>query len=388
MVATVSLASDTLVTIRTEQTTIVATPTHPFATAGSGWTLASDLRIGDQLRASDGRLHRVCATGTRHVTPPVSVYNMTVAPGHAYFVGSEALLVHNVCSNRPVFAASSSGLGTAPTGSAARPRPSSSVYFPPISDPTRRGNGNVRSTASSSSFESRRMAPAPSGSALDARPGFAPAPREKRSGSSVAAHGPGDPEPSSPQSWSSRESVDGVDREVLSLAKEGMEFGWWKNTVLHITPEKNAESIEEYGLLTDFGGVHPDGFANNPGAAMAHNKQLFIKNSKGRIFALRNPERAKEYEALLISQGRGPIARYLILNADQHGFGEHFNKVAGLAQSHLDIPPDALYRVNDETAQKIYAYAERNKWGPYGKQIAAEARAAKRARKETHQPPP
>jgi Pretoxin HINT domain len=86
----------TLVSIRTADAVVVATPEHPFAKVGAGWTPASQLAPGDMIVAAarpEGA--RVLAVTVNDV-PPTEVYNLTVEKTHTYFVGSQELLVHNV----------------------------------------------------------------------------------------------------------------------------------------------------------------------------------------------------------------------------------------------------------------------------------------------------
>lgn len=93
-------ATTQLVTLRTETSTLVTTPDHPFAKVDSGWTPAARLRVGDTIHVrGSGRGTKVLELSVREV-PPTPVYNLTVDRTHTYFVGSQDLLVHNVsCFN-------------------------------------------------------------------------------------------------------------------------------------------------------------------------------------------------------------------------------------------------------------------------------------------------
>lgn len=85
-----------LVTIRTSEGTVVTTPEHPFARFEGEWTPASQLTIADRLvshASSTGA--RILDIQTRNVSA-TAVYNLTIDKTHAYFVGPERLLVHNV----------------------------------------------------------------------------------------------------------------------------------------------------------------------------------------------------------------------------------------------------------------------------------------------------
>lgn len=93
---TVTLTASSLVRIRTENDTITTTPEHPFARLGSGWTPAAKLLAGDQI-ASASQQGAVTIRSIELVrTPPTTVYNLSVEPGRAYYVGASELLVHNM----------------------------------------------------------------------------------------------------------------------------------------------------------------------------------------------------------------------------------------------------------------------------------------------------
>ncbi|HZM83370.1 MAG TPA: RHS repeat-associated core domain-containing protein [Candidatus Limnocylindrales bacterium] len=82
---------------------VTATDGHPFwvdadgraDTPGGQWINAADLRQGQWLKTSDGKLVRVA--GTHAHAQYANVYNLTVAGLHTYYVlaGSTAVLVHN-----------------------------------------------------------------------------------------------------------------------------------------------------------------------------------------------------------------------------------------------------------------------------------------------------
>jgi hypothetical protein len=75
---------------------LTATAAHPFWDAADReWVDATDLAAGDLLLAPDGDLLPV--TGTRESTRVQTVYNLTVADIHTYYVmaGSMPVLVHN-----------------------------------------------------------------------------------------------------------------------------------------------------------------------------------------------------------------------------------------------------------------------------------------------------
>ncbi|MFI2765523.1 polymorphic toxin-type HINT domain-containing protein [Streptomyces echinatus] len=62
-----------------------------------GWTLVSDLHVGDRLRTPDGSVHRVTALLDRSGLTPRAVYDLTVDDLHTFFVlaGATPILVHN-----------------------------------------------------------------------------------------------------------------------------------------------------------------------------------------------------------------------------------------------------------------------------------------------------
>jgi Pretoxin HINT domain len=78
--------------------TIRTTAEHPFWVKGRGWVNAHQLKAGDQLRTHDGRWLEV--EGQEGPRPPATVYNVSVAEYHTYFVGHQvwgfAVWSHNI----------------------------------------------------------------------------------------------------------------------------------------------------------------------------------------------------------------------------------------------------------------------------------------------------
>ena len=70
---------------------IVATGIHRFWKAGTGWTMARDLKVGDQLRMVGGTV-RIESIRDDKTQP---VFNLDVADNRDFFVGSKGLLVHD-----------------------------------------------------------------------------------------------------------------------------------------------------------------------------------------------------------------------------------------------------------------------------------------------------
>ncbi len=77
---------------------IVATGIHRFWKAGSGWTMARDLKTGDLVRTVSGVL-RVQEVRPERIQP---VFNLEVAGGHDFFVGKAGAMVHDNSLVRPV----------------------------------------------------------------------------------------------------------------------------------------------------------------------------------------------------------------------------------------------------------------------------------------------
>jgi hypothetical protein len=79
--------------------TIRTTDEHPFWVKDVGWVKAGDLQVGQQLLTTDGRLATLTATQSEAHPEGISVYNLTVADDHTYFVTAvaddEAVWVHN-----------------------------------------------------------------------------------------------------------------------------------------------------------------------------------------------------------------------------------------------------------------------------------------------------
>ncbi|MEV8529610.1 ricin-type beta-trefoil lectin domain protein [Streptomyces sp. NPDC052000] len=77
--------------------TVTSTVGHKFYVVHRGWTLVSDLRSGDTLRAPDGSVRAVTALHDRSAMASQVVYDLTVYDLHTFFVvaGATPILVHN-----------------------------------------------------------------------------------------------------------------------------------------------------------------------------------------------------------------------------------------------------------------------------------------------------
>lgn len=87
--------TDELIHVHVNGETISATPNHPFYVEKLGWTLAKNLRAGDILVLSNGEFVVVEWIQHEILESPIKVYNFEVEDFHTYFVGDNAVLVHN-----------------------------------------------------------------------------------------------------------------------------------------------------------------------------------------------------------------------------------------------------------------------------------------------------
>jgi RHS repeat-associated protein len=81
--------------LATDAGPIETTPNHPFFTTDRGWVEAGQLRVGEQIR-TDSATPATVSGFTTEATPS-SMWDLTVADAHSFFVGAGAVLVHN-CS--------------------------------------------------------------------------------------------------------------------------------------------------------------------------------------------------------------------------------------------------------------------------------------------------
>lgn len=114
--------TDTIVHLHIESAIIDTTTTHPFYVVGKGFVAAADIQKGNKIYALDGSLVEVKDVEIEKLEEEISVYNLEVEENHTYFVGEEAVLVHNSCGG-------SDNDGTSDVGSEGGSKPSK-IQFP------------------------------------------------------------------------------------------------------------------------------------------------------------------------------------------------------------------------------------------------------------------
>jgi hypothetical protein len=92
-----------LVDITVADGILTSTAGHLFHVEGRGWTVVSDLHLGDRLRTPDGELRTVTDIRDRTGLAPREVYDLTVDGLHTFYVGTagarpQDVLAHN-CTN-------------------------------------------------------------------------------------------------------------------------------------------------------------------------------------------------------------------------------------------------------------------------------------------------
>ena len=80
------------------------TDNHPFWLQGRGWTVAGDLKAGDQLQSPQGADAEVLESYREELAEGIAVYNFRVEETHTYFVSAEnstgpPIWVHNADSS-------------------------------------------------------------------------------------------------------------------------------------------------------------------------------------------------------------------------------------------------------------------------------------------------
>ncbi len=87
------------VRVRLTVGSVVSTPVHRFWRPGRGWAMARDLKPGESIRTVGGRAEIVDVTPE----PVQPVFNLDVAKTHAFFVGSQELLVRDSSVPPPMY---------------------------------------------------------------------------------------------------------------------------------------------------------------------------------------------------------------------------------------------------------------------------------------------
>ena len=78
---------------------IDTTTNHPFYVTGRGWVAAGDINEGDEVFLIDGSTAVVTGAELERLEKPIRVYNLEVEDYNTFFVGDEAVLVHNYTDN-------------------------------------------------------------------------------------------------------------------------------------------------------------------------------------------------------------------------------------------------------------------------------------------------
>ncbi|NLD47185.1 MAG: hypothetical protein GX660_08290, partial [Clostridiaceae bacterium] len=88
-------STDTFIRLNVEGEEIRTTPSHLFFTDDGWWKAADNIKAGDKIVDSSGRLREVYSTELEKLNEPERIYNLNVEDYHTYFVGKSGLLVHN-----------------------------------------------------------------------------------------------------------------------------------------------------------------------------------------------------------------------------------------------------------------------------------------------------
>ena len=86
---------DEILHLHTTAGDIDTTTNHPFFVIDRGWVAAGDLVEGDEVYLIDGSTAFVTGAELEKLAEPIKVYNLEVADFNTYFVGDNAVLVHN-----------------------------------------------------------------------------------------------------------------------------------------------------------------------------------------------------------------------------------------------------------------------------------------------------
>lgn len=89
--------TDTLVHISIDDTKLSTTEGHKFWIMDKGWVEARELKIGDRVLLSSGKVISIDNVIIEKLKIKVKVYNFEVEDWHTYFVSEIGILVHNMC---------------------------------------------------------------------------------------------------------------------------------------------------------------------------------------------------------------------------------------------------------------------------------------------------
>ncbi len=91
---------DEILHLQTSCGDIDTTTNHPFYVIERGWVAAGDLVEGDEIYLLDGSTAVITGSELEQLSETIKVYNLEVEDFNTYFVGDEAVLVHNYISNK------------------------------------------------------------------------------------------------------------------------------------------------------------------------------------------------------------------------------------------------------------------------------------------------
>ena len=86
---------DEILHLHTSCGDIDTTTNHPFFVIDRGWVAAGDLVEDDEIYLLDGSTAVITGSELEQLSETIKVYNLEVADFNNYFVGDEAVLVHN-----------------------------------------------------------------------------------------------------------------------------------------------------------------------------------------------------------------------------------------------------------------------------------------------------
>lgn len=93
---------DRLIELNIDDEIIQCTETHPFQVKGKGWVDACNLNPEDIVYTKDWNIATVKSVNILQLDELVEVFNFEIEDAHTYFVGSQYILVHNLCKQQIV----------------------------------------------------------------------------------------------------------------------------------------------------------------------------------------------------------------------------------------------------------------------------------------------